>query len=180
MVITFRQINEMEKKAIQNELNYWLSSNEIERMLRDYSFTIAEGKWKEILISNVEVAEILFEKGISPYSIGANFGEFKEDSIELGLFGLQLIGEKTNKTVVITPEAEQAFLYRKDIYFESIVEINDSLKKDDKVIVRNKEGDVLGVGKISLDLQNKKMKKQGNIVAIRNLMDLGWYLRKGK
>lgn len=180
MVIVFRDLNEKEKETFLVELNYWLPITEINKLIKEFSFTIAEGKWKEIQISNKEVSGILFEKKISPYSIGANFGEIKDDKIELGLFGLQLIGKKSEKTVIITPEAEQAFLYRKDIYYDSIVDINEELKKDNKVIVKNKEGDILGIGKVSIESISEKAKKIGNVIAIRNLMDLGWYLRKGK
>lgn len=180
MSIIFRELNREEEELLLTELNYWLVKDNIDSLKKQYSFVIAEGKWRELLISNFETKKLLKEKNISPYSIGLKFCEFKENKIELGLPGIQIIGEVTNKKAIVSSEAEQAFLYRKDIICESVIEINQELNVNEKVIVKNKEGESLGIGKVMVLSINMKKKQFSKTIAIKNLMDLGWYLRKGK
>ncbi|NHJ03845.1 MAG: hypothetical protein EAX90_03415 [Candidatus Heimdallarchaeota archaeon] len=180
MTIIFRELNQEEEELLLIELNYWLLRSNIDSLKKQYSFVIAEGNWREILISNFETKKLLKEKNISPYSIGLKFCEIKENKIELGLPGIQIIGDVTNKKVIVTPEAEQAFLYRNDIICESVIEMNQELNINEKAIVKNKEGESLGIGKIMVLPINLKKKQFSKTIAIKNLMDLGWYLRKGK
>ena len=68
----------------------------------------------------------------------------------------------------------------RDIYCKSIISIKKGISREDKVLVTNASNDYLGLGKILLPISDFGDPKKKDEVAIKNIIDLGWYLRKGK
>ena len=180
MVITFRPLTDEEKTIFHHSLSFWLLENQIQTLLNNYRFIVAEGRWRELFLTNQATLDILESSQITPYSVGLGFGEFKKNELILSLGGASIISELTNKKAVVSHKGEQAFLFRRGILCRSVLSINDSLEINDRLIVANDKGDSLGIGRLVISresIQNPENKKQ---TAIKNLMDLGWYLRKGK
>ncbi|MCK5047574.1 MAG: hypothetical protein KAS22_13395, partial [Candidatus Heimdallarchaeota archaeon] len=111
---------------------------------------------------------------------GLGIGEIKKNDLLLTLSGGYFVSPYTDKKVIINPDSEQLFLYKRDIHCKSIISIKQGLSRNDKVLVTNTSNDYLGLGKILLSISDFNDPKKEDEVAIKNLIDLGWYLRKGK
>ena len=181
MPIVFRKMTQEEYDLLRSSLAEWLTEEQTKKFLSKNFFIVGEGKQRELFISNKAVDKF-FEKNpkISPYSIGLGFGEFKKEEVFLTLSGASIIAQETFKQIKINQEAEQLFLYRRNILCKSILELDFSLSKNEKVMVLNKSGDFLGIGKLKISGKEIFLEKNFEKTAIENILDLGWYLRKGK
>ena len=81
--------------------------------------------------------------------------------------------------MIINDRAELLFLYGRDIFFESIIEICNKLSRNQIVAILNRRNEFLGWGVSTSDITHSDLRKNRSEPAIRNLIDLGWYLRKG-
>ncbi|NHK32218.1 MAG: hypothetical protein FK730_12750 [Asgard group archaeon] len=181
MTILFRDLTIDEKQLLKDSLSYWLNENQASAFYNENHFLIAEGRWREIFIITREILEFIQQNEmISPYSVGLGFGEFRNQMVYLSLSGASFIAHLTNKKAIISPEGEQPFLYQKHILVKSIVDCSHSCKINEKLIVTNQLGDFLGIGQLKVAVDKLKEENFADHIAIYNLMDLGWYLRKGK
>ena len=181
MVIVYREPTSAEMKNIQIVLSDWVEKAKLKVINENYQFIIGEGNWKEVFISNSTTSTIIKTfKDITPYSVGLGLGEIKNEEFLLSLSGGQFIFDYSDKKVTINPEAEQLFLYKRDIHCKSIITIKNEFSPEDKVLITNSNDDYLGLGKIILPISEIRNPKNIDVVAIKNIIDLGWYLRKGK
>ncbi len=181
MVIEFREPTKTEVEIIRDSLQYWVEKEKLQLITEKYHFVIGDGNWKEVFITNRTTSTFVTnKKHISPYSIGLGIGEIKNNELLLTLSGGYFISSHTDLKAIINPEAEQLFLYMRDIYSKSIISIKEGLSKGDKVLVANTSNDYLGLGKILLPISDFGDPKKEDEVALKNIIDLGWYLRKGK
>ncbi len=181
MVIEFREPTQIEAEIIRDSLLYWVDKEKFQLINEKHHFVIGDGNWKEVFITNKTTATFVTDKKrISPYSIGLGIGEIKKNELLLTLSGGYFISPHTDKKAIINPEAEQLFLYMRDIYCKSIISIKKGLSREDKVLITNTSNDYLGLGKILLLISDFGDPKKKDEVAIKNIIDLGWYLRKGK
>jgi ribosome biogenesis protein Nip4 len=78
--------------------------------------------------------------------------------------------------VVVNPDSEQRFLYGKHVKSKDVVWASDLLGEE-IVAVYNESDECIGYGKV---LTNSSIiKKLGEETVVKNLDDLGWYLRHG-
>jgi ribosome biogenesis protein Nip4 len=181
MTILFRDLTTDEKQLLKDSLSFWLNENQAVNFYEKNHFLIAEGRWREIFIITKEIQEFIHQnKEISPYSVGLGFGEFRNQIVYLSLSGASFIANLTNKKAIISSEGEQPFLFQKHILVKSIISCSHSCKINEKLIVTNQKGDFLGIGQLKVAVNKLKDEKIADHMAIYNLMDLGWYLRKGK
>lgn len=181
MAITFRKLNQIEEEQLEKELSYWISEDSIQRLYYENRFMVGEGNWRELFIVNPITYELVIsDETISPYSVGLGFGEYKKSGLLLGLGGGGIISNQTEKKAVLIDEAEQLFLFKRDIISKSISQIARNVNIGDKVIVVNTKDEFLGVGKLEQILDDIINHTEPRSIALKNIIDLGWYLRKGK
>ena len=179
-MINFRELSEKEEEIFEEELEYWIGSSHSKNLKGKYSFIIAEGKWKELLLTNHYTINMFTENIIkNPYSIGISFGEFKKNAFLINLGALSILKKYTNKLIIISDEAEQLFLYKRSIIINSVIEISKQITKGDKAIIINQKKDALGIGELLIE-PSEIGKQPKNEFIVRNIIDLGWFLRKGK
>ncbi|ADG12793.1 Protein of unknown function UPF0113 [Methanocaldococcus infernus ME] len=149
-----REINKKEKEEIFKE---------IYRYCKDYAYKFdysklyaLKGNWVTVCYSNTKpLVEDL-------YSIGNVFGEFRR-KFKLSLEGFTLLSNNiVNNYCIVNEKAESLFLYGRDIFKSSILEIKGS----GRLAIFNKNREFLGVGYKEKDI-------------IKNIKDKGWYLREG-
>ena len=181
MSIVFRELHEKEKNALQEALSFWVPIEKENEILKGHKFYVGEGRWKELFITNNKVKALLDKNpDINPYSIGLGFGEFRDNGFILSLSAASMIAKFSDRSIKVNEKAESLFLYRRNILCQSILEINNDLKIDEKVLVVNEHSDFLGIGQLKITPSRVFLEKYEQQLAIKNLMDLGWYLRKGK
>ena len=76
-----------------------------------------------------------------------------------------------NHYVIVTGKAAILFTYGRDVFGESVKALRQRRDcKETPLIVATSQGDLLGFG--------KPVRRNGRLL-IRNLLDIGWYLRSG-
>lgn len=168
------------RKAKRNEIELVLKElskfRNVKEIFSGKFLLVEENKWKEFFLAGKKILKIcnIFK---DVHFAGFFIGETKRNKFKISLELAYEISKLTNdRKVTINEKASQLFLYRRDILNNSIVDFDEKIRKGDIVIVCNEEGDCLGIGRAVID--GREFGK-GKKLAIRNIIDRGWYLRKG-
>lgn len=175
--MAFREPNEKELKAIKNTLRYFGSESffdEFTILLRDL------GGKKGVFALSKDLAEFLdslhtldrIEK--SWICAGIKIGEVGR-RLRLSLEGTFWIGRNDRKKVWVDDRGEMLFLYGRDLFSSSIIRASD-FGESEIVLVANRYGDIIGIGKSRLP-SDKIKEVEPDKVVIENLVDRGEYLR---
>lgn len=119
----------------------------------------------------------------NPFSIGLFVGTIVESEsnivFKVGLDLMEYLAQQLRRNIVIIcDDAAKLFLYGRDILLNSIIGILPPISY--LTVVASKELEILGIAKPLVDLEAFiKESRRGNIVALKNIVDKGWYLRKG-
>jgi ribosome biogenesis protein Nip4 len=106
---------------------------------------------------------------------GSFLGEKRKREFMPGFELLRLIAEKRANKIVVDKKTGWLFICGRDIFRRGITEVIGSSKEGDHVLVLNRHGECLGFGKVVSDLDKKK-----SGVVVRNILDIGDFLRREK
>jgi ribosome biogenesis protein Nip4 len=106
--------------------------------------------------------------------VGSYLGRIANGVFSPGFEFLRMLSQKDAKCIVVDEKTEWLFICGRDIFKRGITATKGSAKKDDLVVVLNKNNETLGYGRVSCDF----VVKSG--VAVKNLLDLGDFLRREK
>ena len=155
-----RKLKNREIQLIKDELSKYTNENFVKSFNYE-NLVVLEGRWLTVCYTNKDTINYLnmFE---DIFSVGNVFGEIKR-KFRLSLEGFTLISPHiTNNYAIVNEKGETLFLYGRDIFKESIIEVKGS----GRIAIFNKNREVLGIG-----LWDGKI--------IKNIKDKGWYLREG-
>ena len=110
---------------------------------------------------------------------GLKVGEVGNRRFRFSLEGSFYLAKKNKKKVFVNEKGEMLFLYGRDIFAESVVDVTNDVEENDIVFVCNTKGDILGIGKTRFDARRMKEVEKDRVV-VENLVDRGEYLRKEK
>lgn len=179
--LKFRFADRAEEAAFARDLKEQLAVTKHQSDQR-WKWVIAEGPRIEAYLAPQEVASSLERllKTRMPYSIGLFAGAVENGELQVSL---ELASSLTRllpkrKIVLLRDEAEQPVLYGRDVLAGSIQYIERTVNKRELIILENTAGEILALGQLLLateELERAAPKQR----VIRNLIDKGWYLRKG-
>jgi 60S ribosome subunit biogenesis protein NIP7 len=155
-----RKLKNREIQLIKDELSKYTNENFVKSFNYE-NLVVLEGRWLTVCYTNKDTINYLnmFE---DIFSVGNVFGEIKR-KFRLSLEGFTLISPHiTNNYAIVNEKGETLFLYGRDIFKESIIEVKGS----GRIAIFNKNREFLGIG-----LWDGKI--------IKNIKDKGWYLREG-
>ncbi|MCQ6254275.1 NIP7 N-terminal domain-related protein [Methanocaldococcus sp.] len=156
----FRKLKKREIDLIKEELCRYTEKSYANNFKYE-NLVVLEGNWLTVCYTNEETIKNL-NKFEEIFSVGNIFGEIKR-KFRLSLEGFTLISPYIiNNYAVVNKKGETLFLYGRDIFKESIIEVKGS----GRIVVFNENKEVLGIGFL-----------ENNI--IKNIKDKGWYLREG-
>ncbi|MDF1540191.1 MAG: hypothetical protein P1Q69_14955 [Candidatus Thorarchaeota archaeon] len=133
------------------------------------SFYLIPMKWVAILEEGFE--------GFDVRLLGLWLGDISSDKLQLSLPIQERLAPLTENILVVTKQAAQVFTYGKSVIREGVVHLKTSLKRKQRVIVQDREGNVLGLAMLVVDAFMRHQIGKDRLVA-RNLIDVGWYLRR--
>ncbi len=110
------------------------------------------------------------------FYIGAYLGAIKGASFFPSFLLLAMIAQRKAHKLVIDKKTAWLFICGRDIFQQGILKENN-LKKGDQTLIMNEHNECLGFGKIMHSLRGVPDAKK---VAIKNILDIGDFLRREK
>ena len=107
---------------------------------------------------------------------GAYLGAVKGASFFPSFLLLAIIAESKANKLVVDKKTAWLFICGRDIFRKGILEGNN-LKKGDYTLILNEHNECLGFGKI---IHNLRGVPDANKVAVKNILDIGDFLRREK
>lgn len=165
--MTFRALDRQERTLLNRALDRWGAFD----ALKDADF-LTDGK--RVCLVSKELAGIVPK--VQPDECGLVIGsvgkQFSPTLAGAGLFSRLAGGGK--HYVRVSDSAEQLVLYGRDIMGDSILEASAELGENEPVIITNRNGEAIGVGRTRF--AGKSLLQKGRIT-ITTLVDAGSYLR---
>ncbi len=107
------------------------------------------------------------------YYAGKYLGKNKKGKFFPSFNLLAMLTETQGNKVVVDEKAAWLFICGRDIFRKSIKTVKGSKRRGDFTLVLNEHGECLGFGRIVEDLSS-----QGKNLAVRNVSDVGDFLRR--
>jgi len=166
-----RELEKKELKLLRNALKFYGSLD----YLSSHAFFVVEGRARELFMCTKDVWEL---KNMDPVCMGIKVGEIGSKRIRLTLEGAFYF-VKDRKRVFVNERGEMLFLYGRDIFATSVVDVDDDILENDTVFVSNTFNDILGIGRARYP-SSKILEIDDERVVVENLVDRGEYLRKNR
>jgi ribosome biogenesis protein Nip4 len=169
-----------EKKAIMTKVDNVLGEGVASNTIAKLGIILATGKRIELFLVTNELINVFrkVQGKRNPYCLGVYFGDLLKNELLLSIEGATLCSPYTNQKVSVSDNGEQAVLYGRDIQRSSIRNFPPSILRNQKVIVTNELGEVLALGDAIVDGEEFDNAPEKSVI-IKNIIDRGWYLRKG-
>ena len=119
-----------------------------------------------------EIAEIL-----DIQFIGKELGSIDKKKFRLSLHILVELTELTESFIIVSRRGAEAFTYGRSIIKESVLELSMSLVRGQRVLVLNENRECIGIAALSVDA-TKLNRLAGNRLVAKNLVDIGWFIRR--
>ncbi|MFW9974382.1 MAG: hypothetical protein ACFFDQ_03800 [Candidatus Thorarchaeota archaeon] len=126
-------------------------------------------EWVSRLMETAESLDIQF--------MGKELGSFDKGKFRLGLQILAELAERTSSFIIVSKQGAEAFTYGRSIIKESVLELDPSLMRGQRVLVLNETKECLGIASLSVD--GSKLTRLGaDRLVAKNLVDIGWFIRR--
>jgi ribosome biogenesis protein Nip4 len=109
------------------------------------------------------------------FSAGVYLGKGKEGKFFPSFYLLGMLAKKEACRIILDRKAAWLFICGRDVMRKSIVRVQGPGRKDTNTLVFNEFGECLGFGRIIENLRGGSVK---NVVVVRNVLDLGDFLRR--
>jgi len=133
------------------------------------SFYLVPPNWLQILDRDF--------KPFTPLSLGMWLGDLVEGKFRLSLPALERVQEYTSNLLIVSRRGAESFTYGRSILKESVIKIEPSLLRGQKVFILNESSECLGLAALSVDAAKIGRLAKDRLVA-KNLVDIGWYIRR--
>ncbi|MDI6655689.1 MAG: hypothetical protein QME59_07405 [Candidatus Hydrothermarchaeota archaeon] len=160
----FRQLNK-EELGILRGVNREFGAD-ADSIFKGKKLLVALGGRKEVFVTNGDALDVLEKMKNEPYSVGLFIGEIKKKKFMLSLEGAALISKHAKNKIFVGSKTEQLVLYGRDVFCNSILKSSE-LSEGSKCLIVNESDELIAIGRVKKEI-------------VENLIDRGWYLRKGE
>ncbi|MFW9953766.1 MAG: PUA domain-containing protein [Candidatus Thorarchaeota archaeon] len=133
------------------------------------SFYLMPAQWTGLISEDLEDFDIRL--------VGLWVGTLKKGKLRLSLPILSKLAGVTENIIVVSKQGAELFTYGRSILKEGVVSLKPSLKRGQRVIVQDERGNVIGLAMLVVDGFMKNRIGREKLVA-KNLIDIGWYIRR--
>ncbi len=133
------------------------------------SFYLIPAQWTRILDMDLSMFELK--------SLGIWLGEIVKDRFRLSIAVINRLSEITESVVVVSDKGAQSFTYGRSIIRESVLEVDYNLERGQRVVVLTQDGRCVGLGVLSVDAHKINRLAKDRLV-VKNVIDIGWYIRR--
>ena len=166
---------------VWGSLERWFGQRLVRTLKTRGEIYVSSNRWAEIYLVppvQVELVELLAAStGLHPYSAGLFLGYLERGEYKPSLPLAHLVARYAERGLVtVSEKAASLFLYGRDLFSGSITGYRGPLERGSLVVVLNPRGEALGYGVV---VAAPHEWSPGSVVAVKNVRDLGWYLRRG-
>ena len=168
----FRGLKKNELTLVRRGLDYWGAFD----LSKDLNLIAKQdqGEKVEIFATTPEVKFFAIGREPEPMTAGLCIGEAGKKQFFPTLEGLYMIARVSDKKKVkVTGQAEALVLYGRDVFGSSISWAEESIAQNERVIIANKFGEAIGVGRARTNYKEIFADK----VTVTNEADVGLYIR---
>ena len=108
---------------------------------------------------------------------GAYLGKIKDAIFFPSFILLAMIGKEKANKIMVDEKTAWLFICGRDVFKRGILKVMGSKRKGDYTLIVNEHDECLGFGKI---LRNMNKVKDENKVIVKNISDIGDFLRREK
>lgn len=167
----FRGLKKVELTVVRRGFDYWGAFD----LLQELNLVVKQGEKAELLAVSPEARYFIMGREPEPLTAGLRIGEIGKKQLKISLEGASLIAAFSDKKKVkVTGQAESLALYGRDIFGSSISWADDTIGQNDQVIVANKYGEALALGRARQPYEGIFEDR----VTVNNEADLGLYIRE--
>lgn len=170
-----------DKDKILSKLSQIFGSVKVKEFFKSKELLITKGgPRQEVFIVSKEQFKFIFDKikpilNKEPYCVGIFAGVYgKEYRPSMEICEKMFKLTKRN-AIMIDDHAALLFSYGRDIMLKSIIKVYEPLHR--VVVVVDSHENVIGLCKLAV--KNLKNIKNNNLIVCKNIIDKGWYLRRG-
>ncbi|MEM2142102.1 MAG: hypothetical protein QXS20_05080 [Candidatus Thorarchaeota archaeon] len=110
-------------------------------------------------------------------SLGVHLCDWDGTTLRLGLPMIEHLSRLTECKITVSSRGAQAFTYGRSLIKESIVSLKGASRRGQLVVVLDEKNVCLGLAALSVDPSRFDRLGRNDLVA-RNVMDIGWYIRR--
>ncbi|MHA1129347.1 MAG: hypothetical protein ACTSQQ_00950 [Candidatus Helarchaeota archaeon] len=180
-MIQFRKISSNELKLMTRQLKEAFNLRDLKSLWGNSDLIVSEGQWIEIFLVPAQLSKVFQQINTyrKPYFIGSHIGEISKRQFKISLEGITLISEHVGKKTVLNNKGEKIVLYGRDLSKDEVLQIPRNIQRNDLSILINEHREALALGKYLVDGDRINTVSKTQKI-IKNVIDKGWYLRKGR
>lgn len=166
----YRGLKKLELTAMRRSLDYWGAFG----LAGECDFVVRQGERNDLFAVTPEVRYYVVGREPEPVLAGLYMGSLGRKALALSLEGAYLVASRSDrKKVKVTGQAEGLVVYGRDVFGSSITWADESVRQNERVIIANKYGEALGIGRARFDYSGLFQDK----VTVTGEADIGLYIR---
>ena len=166
----YRGLKKIELTVMRRGFDYWGAFD----LTQDHEFVIRQGERNDLYIMTPEVKYNVIGHEPEAEMAGLLIGSIGKKALNLSIEGAYLVAKVSDKKKIkVTGQAESLVLYGRDVFGSSITWAEESIRQNEKVIIANKFGEALGLGRARFD-QDLLFEDK---VTVNTEADMGLYIR---
>jgi ribosome biogenesis protein Nip4 len=173
--LRFTAPSEAEDLQIREGLTRYISKKAVNQLLEGQYLVIGKGRRNEVFLLSPALKDLYQQmQPQHPYFVGIFLGELRKQEFHPSLHVLPRLADaaKSPAKVIATSKGEQRFLYGHSLNTSDLQGKIPESGETKKVLVVNDRQEGIGYGQL--------MKTAAGEGVLKNELDLGWYLRRGR
>jgi 60S ribosome subunit biogenesis protein NIP7 len=167
----FRGLKKQELTLVRRGFDYWGAFD----LIQGLNLLVRQGEKAGLYAATPEVRYFAIGREPAPEAAGLYLGEVRKKQFVISLEGAFLVARVSDrKKVKVTGQAESLVLYGRDVFGTSITWADDSIGQNEQVIIANKYGDAIGLGRARYGHDGLFADR----VTVTTEADVGMYIRE--
>jgi 60S ribosome subunit biogenesis protein NIP7 len=167
----YRGLKKLELTAMRRSLDYWGAFELSEKL----DVVVRQGDRNDLFAVTPEVKYYVIGREPEPVLAGLFLGTLGKKALVLSMEGAYLVAKVSDKKKVkVTGQAESLVVYGRDVFGTSITWADESIKQNERVIIANKYGEAIGIGRARFDHKGLFQDR----VTVNTEADMGLYIRE--
>ncbi len=166
----YRGLKKLELTAMRRSLDYWGAFD----LTKELEFIVRQGEKNDLFVVTPQVKYYVIGRDPEPVLAGLFMGTLGKKTLTLSMEGAYLVASMSDKKKIkVTGQAESLVVYGRDVFGSSITWADESILQNERVIIANKYGEAIGLGRARFDHKGLFQDK----VTVNTEADMGLYIR---